>query len=25
LARQEQEQIRVGVPVAKAQQPCWML
>ena len=25
LARQEQQQIEVGVPVAKAQQPCWML
>ena len=25
LARQEQQQIRVGVSVAKAQQPCWML
>ena len=25
LARQEQQQIRVSVPVAKAQQPCWML
>jgi len=25
LARQEQQQIVVGVPVAKAQQPCWML
>jgi len=25
LARQEQQQIRVGIPIAKAQQPCWML
>ena len=25
LARQEQQQIGVGVPVTKAQQPCWML
>ena len=25
LARQEQQQIGVGVPVAKAQQPYWML
>ena len=25
LARQEQQQIGVGVPVAKVQQPCWML
>ena len=25
LARQEQQQNKVGVPIAKAQQPCWML